>query len=94
MRRRAAEALVRMGQSPDKPSLAPVADIYALLNDPDRFVRWAGRIALEQTARAEWKDRVLDGNQPARRARRHARLGPDRERREPAAGRSTSSSRC
>ena len=33
MRRRAAEAVVRMGQSPDKPSLAPVADIYALLND-------------------------------------------------------------
>ncbi|HET7217292.1 MAG TPA: HEAT repeat domain-containing protein, partial [Vicinamibacterales bacterium] len=44
-RRRAAEALVRMGQSPDKPSLAPAADIYALLNDADRFVRWAGRIA-------------------------------------------------
>jgi putative heme-binding domain-containing protein len=63
-RRRAAEALVRMGQSPDKPSLAPVADIYALLNDPDRFVRWAGRIALEQTARAEWKDRVLKETNP------------------------------
>jgi putative heme-binding domain-containing protein len=59
VRRRAAEALVRMGQSPDKPSLAPVADIYALLNDPDRFVRWAGRIALERTARNEWKDRAL-----------------------------------
>jgi putative heme-binding domain-containing protein len=59
VRRRAAEALVRMGQSPDKPSLAPVADIYALVNDPDRFVRWSGRIALEHTARADWKDRVL-----------------------------------
>ena len=64
VRRRAAEALVRMGQSPDKPSLAPVADIYALLNDPDRFVRWAGRIALEHTARAEWKDRVLAETNP------------------------------
>jgi putative heme-binding domain-containing protein len=64
VRRRAAEALVRMGQSPDKPSLAPVADIYALLNDQDRFVRWAGRIALENTARAEWKDRVLAETNP------------------------------
>jgi putative heme-binding domain-containing protein len=64
VRRRAAEALVRMGQSPDKPSLAPVADIYALLNDADRFVRWAGRIAIEHTPRAEWKDRVLKETNP------------------------------
>jgi putative heme-binding domain-containing protein len=59
VRRRSAEALVRMGQSADTPSLAPAADIYALLNDPDRFVRWAGRLALERTPRAEWKDRAL-----------------------------------
>ncbi len=64
VRRRAAEAMVRMGQSPDKPSLAPAADVYALLNDQDRFVRWAGRIAIEHTARAEWKDRVLAENDP------------------------------
>jgi putative heme-binding domain-containing protein len=64
VRRRAAEALIRLGQSPDKPSLAPVADIYALLNDSDRFVRWAGRIALEHTARSEWKDRVLKETNP------------------------------
>jgi putative heme-binding domain-containing protein len=64
VRRRAAEALVRLGQSPDKPSLAPVDDIYALLNDPDRFVRWAGRIALEHTPRADWKDRVLKETNP------------------------------
>jgi putative heme-binding domain-containing protein len=64
VRRRAAEALVRMGQSPDKPSLAPGADIYALLNDPDRFVRWAGRTALERTARDEWKDRALSETNP------------------------------
>jgi putative heme-binding domain-containing protein len=62
--RRGAEALVRMSQSPDKPSLAPVADIYALLNHPDRFVRWAGRIALEHSPRAEWKDRVLKEANP------------------------------
>ena len=59
VRRRAAEALVRMGQSADRPSLAPVAAVYALLSDRDRFVRWAGRTLLERTPRAEWKDRVL-----------------------------------
>ena len=64
VRRRAAEALMRMGQSADKPSLAPVADIFALLNDQDRFVRWAGRIALEHTPRAEWKDRALAETNP------------------------------
>ena len=64
VRRRAAEALVRMGQSADKPSLAPAADIYALLNDQDRFVRWAGRIAIENTARADWKDRVVSESNP------------------------------
>jgi putative heme-binding domain-containing protein len=64
VRRRAAEAIVRMGQSPAKPSLAPVADLYALLNDPDRFVRWAARIAIEHTARAEWKDRVMAETNP------------------------------
>ena len=64
VRRRAAEALLRMGQAIEKPSLAPVADIYALLNDPDRFVRWSGRIALEHTARTEWKDRVLKETNP------------------------------
>ena len=64
VRRRAGEALVRMGQSPERPSLAPVADVYALLNDADRFVRWAGRIAIEHTPRAEWKDRVLKETSP------------------------------
>jgi putative heme-binding domain-containing protein len=64
VRRRAAEALMRMGQSADKPSLAPAADIFALLNDQDRFVRWAGRVALEHTSRAEWKDRALAETNP------------------------------
>ena len=59
VRRRAAEALVRMGLSADQPSFAPVADIYALLNDEDRFVRWAGRMALERTPKDEWKDMVI-----------------------------------
>jgi putative heme-binding domain-containing protein len=64
VRRRAAEAIVRMGQAPDEPSLAPPADIYALLNDTDRFVRWAGRIALEKTTRAAWKERALKETNP------------------------------
>jgi putative heme-binding domain-containing protein len=59
VQRRAAEALIRMGQSPAATSLAPVADIYALLGSPDRFVRFAGRLALQRTARSAWRDRVL-----------------------------------
>ena len=85
VRRRAAEALVRMGQSPDKPSLAPVADIYALLNDPDRFVRWAGRIAIEHTAPGRVEGPRAQGVQPAGRARRHAGARADGQRRGPAA---------
>ena len=85
VRRRAAEALVRMGQSPDKPSLAPVADIYALLND-HRSVRSLGG---PHRDRAHGARRVegsrAQGNESAWRARRHARLGQDRQRREPAA---------
>jgi putative heme-binding domain-containing protein len=59
VQRRAAEALIRMGQSPAAASLAPVEDIYALLGSPDRFVRFAGRLALQRTARDRWRDRVL-----------------------------------
>lgn len=64
VQRRAAEALVRMGQSADRPSLAPVADILALLNSPDRYVRFAGRLLLQRTPRAEWKDKVLAETNP------------------------------
>jgi putative heme-binding domain-containing protein len=64
VRRRAAEALVRLGQSPDRPSLAPVGDIYGLLADSDRFVRWAGRILLEHTPRVDWQARVLTDANP------------------------------
>ena len=83
-----------MGQSPDKPSLAPVADIYALL-ERSRSVRALGRPHRDRTHRP----RGVEGSrprrdQPARRARRHARLGPDGQRREPAAGARRSSSAC
>jgi putative heme-binding domain-containing protein len=59
VKRRAAEAIVRQGLTPGKPSFAPVADIYALLKDPDRFVRYEGRIALEHTPRGEWMPLVM-----------------------------------
>jgi putative heme-binding domain-containing protein len=59
VRRRALEAVVRMGQAPDRPTLVPVDAIYALLSDGDRLVRWSARIALERTRRSDWADRVL-----------------------------------
>jgi putative heme-binding domain-containing protein len=63
VRRRAADAVVRMGLSADQPSFAPVEDVYAVLSDGDRFVRYAGRVALERIPREEWEERALaDGN--------------------------------
>jgi putative heme-binding domain-containing protein len=62
VQRRAAEALIRQGLTPGQPSWAPIADIYALLGSPDRFTRYAGRLALEHTPRAEWAKRVLAEN--------------------------------
>jgi hypothetical protein len=59
VRRRALEAVVTLGQSPTRPSLVPVDDIYRQLFDPDRFIRWSARIALERTPRADWAGRVL-----------------------------------
>jgi putative heme-binding domain-containing protein len=59
VKRRAAEAVVRQGLTPSKPPFAPVRDIYALLRDPDRFVRYAGRVALEHTPRADWINLVM-----------------------------------
>jgi putative heme-binding domain-containing protein len=64
VQRRAAEALVRLGQSADKPSLAPVADIYGVLNSPDRHVRFAGRLALQRTPREAWTSLVLNDANP------------------------------
>ncbi len=64
VKRRAAEALVRQGLSADRPSFAPVDDLYALLNNSDRFVRYSGRIALERTPRSDWADRVITETNP------------------------------
>jgi putative heme-binding domain-containing protein len=65
VRRRAAEAVVRMGLDPRQPSFAPVDDVYALLNDADRFVRYAGRLALERIPREQWRGRALAESRPA-----------------------------
>jgi putative heme-binding domain-containing protein len=59
VQRRAAEALVRQGLTDAQPSVAPVADLYALLGSPDRFVRYAGRLALEHTPSSAWVSRVM-----------------------------------
>ena len=60
VRRRACEALIRMGGLEQ----APIADIYALLNDPDRFVRYAARLALERLPRDQWQPRALAETNP------------------------------
>ncbi len=60
VRRRAAAALVRMGD----PAFAETADLHALLRDEDRFVRWAGRVALETVPRPSWEGLVLDESDP------------------------------
>ena len=36
-----------------------MADIYGLLKSPDRYVRYAGRLALEHTPRNEWSKLVM-----------------------------------
>jgi putative heme-binding domain-containing protein len=59
VQRRAAEALVRQGLTRTQPAFAPVADVYALLGSRDRFVRYAGRVALEHTPRQEWMKLVM-----------------------------------
>jgi len=64
VRRRAAEAALRMGLSPDAPSFAPIDDLYAMLGDKDRWSRYAGRLALERTPRGEWSQRVLEEEDP------------------------------
>jgi putative heme-binding domain-containing protein len=59
VRRRACEALVRMGID-----LAPVEDVYALLRDPDRYVRYAARVALERIPREKWEALALTETDP------------------------------
>ncbi len=60
VRRRAAGALLRMGD----PGFAVTDDLYRLLGDADRFVRWAGRVALESTPMDRWKPLVIEERAP------------------------------
>ena len=60
VRRRAAEALLRMGD----PAFADTESLYGLLRDSDRFVRWSGRVALEATPRSGWSDLALRESDP------------------------------
>ncbi|MBX3415296.1 MAG: HEAT repeat domain-containing protein [Pirellulales bacterium] len=58
VRRRTCESLVAVGHQ------APVEKLIALLNDPNRFVAWSARRALEQVPQDQWKDAVLGTDKP------------------------------
>jgi putative heme-binding domain-containing protein len=60
VRRRAAEALVRTGVRPGLASPRPTPeDVLPLLDDPDRFVRYAARELLIRIDRNRWRDAAL-----------------------------------
>lgn len=58
VRRHACEALQRGGY------LAPPQVLLPLLEDPDRHVAWAARLALEQVPPENWKQLVLSSRSP------------------------------
>ena len=60
VRRRAVEALLRMGD----PAFADASLLYSLVGDPDRFVRWSARVALEATPRDSWEASVVEERDP------------------------------
>ncbi len=60
VRRRAAEALVRSGIHPAlEAPLSPVKDLFPLLGEEDRFVRYAIREALKRVNRNGWREEAL-----------------------------------
>jgi hypothetical protein len=60
VRRRALEGLVRMGLSEATyESFAPAGVVYEGLNERDRAVRWAARVAVERYPRATWAELAL-----------------------------------
>lgn len=59
VQRRSAEAVIRMGLNPEDAEWVNPDDLLALLSSPDRFVRYAARLALEQTPRDSWKQKAL-----------------------------------
>jgi putative heme-binding domain-containing protein len=64
VRRRAAEALVRQGLDPAHEPWVRPENLIALLADPDRFVRYAARLALERLPRASWVQPALNLSAP------------------------------
>jgi len=58
VRRVACESLVRSQQS------APVDALVGLLADPNRYVAWAARRALERMPRDQWQAKVLAAKEP------------------------------
>jgi putative heme-binding domain-containing protein len=64
VRRRAAEALIRMTVASGVPTLASVDEIHPLLQSADRFVRWAGRLVLERMPVDGWRERVMADASP------------------------------
>jgi len=60
VQRRAAEALRRQGLAPENSSPEVVEALYPLLGHGDRFLRYAARIALEDTRRELWAERVIE----------------------------------
>jgi hypothetical protein len=57
VRRRALEGLVRMGLSEETyESFAPASVVYEGLNERDRAVRWAARVAVERYPRETWAE--------------------------------------
>ena len=83
VQRRAAEALVRQGLTPGRPSFAPVADIYALLQGSGSL-RPLLRAARARAHAAQRVDAARHERDERRRAdRRAARARPTRRRRSP-----------
>ena len=68
VRRRAAEAIVRMGLTPEDADFAGItglsASLYRLLGDRDQRVRYSARLALERTPREDWRPKVMAERDP------------------------------
>jgi len=64
VRRRAIEARTAQNLTPSTSDAALASALYQRLSDPDRFVRYAARVALERTPRDAWRERALNEENP------------------------------
>ena len=64
VRRRAIEAVTAQDLTPARATPALANALYARSSDPDRFVRFVARVALERTPREAWRSRVLAETNP------------------------------